>query len=175
MISRPNRVYRAGNPILARRLDGDNQSFGLKLLLIELGPFFVGGQEQGHSGVVGLYRAQLGILLVERRQIHYCFDHERNFVLVIVVQQDFPRGQELRWFALGLTLSRWLGHGCARAIFGNSLWKLLVPAPTLNSTNARRICPTESAVCNAYASFGGLLALHRSLDCDFGHLCQKRD
>ena len=56
MIFNPNGVYRAENAILARWLDGDNQSFGLKLLLIKLGPFLVSGQEQGDSGVVGFDR-----------------------------------------------------------------------------------------------------------------------
>ena len=51
------------------RLDRHDQALGRELLLVKLGPLLVRRQQQGDAGLVGLLRAELGVLLVERREL----------------------------------------------------------------------------------------------------------
>jgi hypothetical protein len=71
-------------------------------------------QQQSDAGLVRFERAQLGILLAQRSELHDGRDDEEKIVFVIIVQQHLPWRQRLRGFVLGLGLFRALWFGLDR-------------------------------------------------------------
>ena len=81
-----------------------------ELIVVQLGPFLVGDQQQGDAGFVGFERSQDGLLRLQGGQLEDGRDHALEGVDRVVVQKDFERRQ-LLGPALG---NRGLFHRCRR-------------------------------------------------------------
>src|SRR5690606_16656843 len=92
----------------------------------QFSPLLMGGQQEGHTGFVSLLHALHGLVWIQRRQLDDGLNDKKHVVLVIVVQQHFPRRQETRRLLLRGRLLRLLRLQCRRTATPTRLLFLLL-------------------------------------------------
>ena len=90
--------------------DGGRKSFGLQLLGFELGEFFMGHHDQGDAGVIGLIGDVERAVDIEGEEFHQGDADVLEGVDVVVVEEDFERGELVEGWGSGGFVGR--GGGC---------------------------------------------------------------